>query len=695
MTAVDRTAHAPTERVDAEVKVTGGARYAAEITTPGKTYGHILQATIARGRVTAVDAEHALSLPGVLAVITHENAGRLADVGDGELLLLQDDRVDYRGQVVGLVVAESLEQARAAADTVRVEYAAQPHDVVLRTDHPDVYTPATVNSNSASETAAGDVDAALCEAPVTVDQTYHTPAQHNSPMEPHAATASWGRDGLVVHDSSQGVATVRDQLSRLFALDAQSVRVISQHVGGGFGAKGSARPHVVLAALAARLVNRPVCVTLTRQQMFALVGYRTPTHQRIRLGADQDGRLSALDHLAYSQTSRIHEFAEQTATITRVLYGTPSLRTRHRLLRLDVPTPRWMRAPGETPGSFAIECAMDELAEAVGVDPVELRLRNDAQVEPDSGLPFSSRNLAGCLREGARRFGWAGRDDRPATRRAGRWSVGTGVASATYPARSSPSTATVSVDADGRALVQIAAADIGTGARTALTQIAAEQLRLPIERVGTEIADTDFGHAPVAGGSMGTASWGWAVAKACRRLRELLIGGVPPEGLRVRVDTQEDISAQAALARHGFGAQFAEVAVDTSTGEVRVSRMLGVFAAGRMVNPTTARSQFIGGMTMGLGMALHEEGVMDPLFGDYLNHDLAQYHIPVNADVPDIDVSWLDERDEDVNLLGIKGIGEIGIVGAAAAIANAVWHATGVRQRSLPIRPDRVLEPGA
>ena len=679
-------------RVDAVAKVTGSARYAGEIPLPGKAYGYVLQSTIARGHITSIDTEQALAAPGVLAVITHQNAGRLQDVGDGELLLLQDNQVHYRGAVVGLVVAETLEQARDAGDLVHFGYEQDEHDVVLRTDHPDVYTPEKVNPNFPSETSSGDVDAALADAAYTVDRTYRTPAEHNSPMEPHTATAHWDGGRLTVYDSSQGVATVREQLTNLFALGPDAVRVVSEHVGGGFGSKGTTRPHAVLAALAARAVGRPVCVALTRQQMFALIGYRTPTVQRMRLGADANGRLVALDHLAYSQSSRVLEFAEQTATISRALYATLNLRTRHRLLRLDVPTPRWMRAPGETPGSFGIESAMDELAEVAGIDPVELRIRNDADAEPDTGLPFSSRNLVACLREGARRIGWADRDPRPASRRDGRWLVGLGVASSTYPARSSPSTATVRVEADGTVVVRIAAADIGTGARTALTQIAAEELALPVDRVRLEIADSDFGQAPVAGGSMGTASWGWAVAKACRELRPRLADGEDAEGLTVRVSTKDDIDAQPKLARHGFGAQFAEVRVDPATGEVRVSRMVGVFANDRIVNPTTARSQYIGGMTMGIGMALLEEGVMDREFGDYLNHDLAQYHVPVNADAPEIDVSWLDEQDDRVNLLGVKGIGEIGIVGAAAAIANAVWHATGVRQRELPIRPDRVLQ---
>jgi xanthine dehydrogenase YagR molybdenum-binding subunit len=681
-----------TGRVDGIAKVTGGARYAGEIDLPGKAYGHIIQSRVARGRVAAIDTEATLAMPGVLAVLTHENVPALGDVGDGELRILQDEKVYYRGQVIALVVAETLEQARAAADTTTVEYVEEDHDVLLRTDHPQVYTPDVVNPNFPSETSAGDVDAALRDAVVSIEGTYATPAEHNNPMEPHTATALWQDGRLTVHDSTQGTFPVYRQLVELLGADEDDVRVVSEHVGGGFGSKGSTRPPALLAALAAKAVDRPVCVALTRQQLFALVGYRTPTVQRLRLGSDRDGRLVAVDHLAWSQTSRIQEFAEQTATISRALYGAASLRTGHRLLALDVPTPRWMRGPGETPGSFGIESAMDELAEAAGIDPVELRIGNDADAEPESGLPFSSRNLVGCLRTGAEAFGWTGRDPRPRMRRDGRWLLGTGVASSIYPARSMPSTATVRIDRDGNVLVRIAAADIGTGSRTALSRIAAEQLDIDTSRVRVEIADSDFGQAPLAGGSMGTASWGWAVTKACRELREQLRDGVPRGGISMSADTTADVAALPEIARYGFGAQFAEVRVDVHTGEVRVSRLLGVFATGRIASPVTARSQFIGGMTMGIGMALLEEGVMDHVFGDYLNHDLAQYHVPVEADVPAIEVSWLDEDDDRVNPLGVKGIGEIGIVGTAAAVANAVWHATGIRQRVLPIRPDRVIE---
>jgi xanthine dehydrogenase YagR molybdenum-binding subunit len=416
--------------------------------------------------------------------------------------------------------------------------------------------------------------------------------------------------------------------------------------------------------------------------MFDVTGYRTPTIQRIRLGADAGGRLTALAHDVAEQSSTLIEFAEQTATPSRVMYAAPALRTSHRLVRLDVPTPSWMRAPGETPGMFALESAMDELATAAGLDPVELRIRNDPDREPDSGLPFSSRNLVACLREGARRFGWAGRDPAPGARRDGRWLTGTGVAASTYPARRRPSQATA-VAEDAGFVVRIAAADIGTGARTALTRIAAQALDVPPDRVRVEVGDSALPPASLAGGSMGTASWGSAVVKACQALLK--------DGTEGSADTTADVEADGGFARHGFGAQFAEVRVDPDTGEVRVPRLLGVFAVGRVIDGTLARSQFIGGMTMGLGMALMEATVVDEAAGGFVNRDLAQYHVPVCADVQDIDAVWVDEDDPHLNPMGSKGIGEIGIVGTAAAVANAVWHATGRRFRDLPITPAKLL----
>ncbi|WP_326644408.1 xanthine dehydrogenase family protein molybdopterin-binding subunit [Nonomuraea fuscirosea] len=672
-------------RIEGRVKVTGLATYAAEYPAEGVAYACAVQSRIAKGRIKRVDGGPALESPGVLAVLSCEDPPRMSEDADPELALFQHREVAYRGQIVAAVVADTYENARAAAAAVRVDYDPDDHDVTLSADHPGLYKPDVVNPGFPTDTGKGDVEAGLAAAATTVEVTYETPVLHNNPMEPHAALAYWDAEGrLLVYDTAQGTSTSRDMIATALGLPPERVRVVSRHVGGGFGSKGSTRPQAVLAALAARAVGRPVKIALTRQQMFDVTGYRTPTIQRLRLGADAQGRLTALEHVAYEQSSTLVEFAEQTTVPGRVMYATPALRTAHRLVRLDVATPSWMRAPGECPGMYALESAMDELAYAAGLDPVELRIVNDAETEPGTGLPFSSRDLVGCLREGARRFGWERRDPAPGIRREGEWLVGTGVAASTYPARRSPCQAVATVR-DGDFLVQVAAADIGTGARTALTRIAADTLEVSPERVHVELGDSDLPRAPVAGGSMGTASWGSAVVRACEELKR--------DGKEGRADTTEEIKGDAELARHAFGAQFAEVRVSSVTGEIRVARLLGVFAAGRIVDPTLARSQFIGGMTMGLGMALMEETLTDAEFGGFLHRDLAQYHVPVCADVRDVEAVWLDERDGELNPMGSKGIGEIGIVGTAAAIGNAVFHATGHRVRELPITPAKVLLP--
>jgi xanthine dehydrogenase YagR molybdenum-binding subunit len=679
-------------RVEGREKVTGQARYAFEHQIEGVVYAAVVQAPIARGEIRSLDASAALALPGVLAVVSSENAPHLEPAGDDDILLLQSRAIAYRGQVVAAVVAETIEIAREAAGLVRIDCAQEPHDVELHVDHPRLYKPDVVNPRYPADTEQGDPDAALAAAEVVHDATYSTPACHNNPMEPHAALAVWDGGELTIYDSTQSSWGVRKTIAELFALDMERVRIVSPHVGGGFGSKGGTRLTPVLAALAAQVVGRPVKVALRRQEMFALTGYRTPTIQRLRLGAGRDGRLTALIHDAVQQCSTVKEFTEQTALPSRLMYAAPSLRTTHRVVRLDVPCPTWMRAPGECPGMYALESAIDELAIACGIDPIELRIRNEPDVEPDSGLRFSSRNLVACLREGAERFGWAARDPVAGVRREGRWLLGTGVASSVFPAYTLPSQAIARAEPDGAFVVRIAAADIGTGARTVLGQIAADALAVPVEQVRVELGDTAFPYAPVAGGSMGTASWGFAVVKACRQLREQLGDGAPPaEPVEVHADTTEDIQAREHLSRNAFGAQFAEVRVDPATGEVRVGRLLGVFAAGRILNAKTARSQFIGGMTMGLSMALHEESVMDATFGDFLERDLAGYHVAACADVERIEATWIDEDDAELNPMGSKGIGEIGIVGTAAAIANAVHHATGVRVRDLPIRPDKLL----
>lgn len=684
---------APVVRREGRDKVTGTARYAAEHTGPDSLYGWIVPATVARGRVTAIRTADALAVPGVHTVLTHDNAPRLQEPDDPVLAVLQDDRVPHRGWPVALVLAESTEAARAGAGAVHVEYATTAHDVVLTPGHPGLYTPDQANGGHPGLRERGDAGRAFDAAPVRIDATYTLRGLHNHPMEPHASTARWADGHLTVHDSSQGADAVREGLAQALGLGRDRITVVSEHVGGGFGSKGTPRPQAVLASMAARHTGRTVQLALPRRYMAALVGHRAPTVQRVRLGADRDGVLSSVSHEIVTHTSRIKEFVEQAAVPARVMYASPHSRTEHRVTALDVPSPSWMRAPGEAPGMYALESAMDELACVLGIDPVELRLRNEPQAEPDSGRPFSSRNLAACLSEGARRFGWYDRDPQPATGEDGPWLLGTGVASATYPVLLSKSAASVHAAPDGTFRVAVDATDIGTGARTVLAQIAASALGVPQEDVRIDIGSSDLPTGSVAGGSSGTASWGTAVHKAATALVGRLAGHtgpLPPEGLTATADTAEE-AGESPYARHAFGAHFAEVAVDSLTGEVRVRRLLGVYAAGRILNSRTARSQFIGGMVMGLGMALTEGSSMDPVFGDFTESDLASYHVPACADVPDIEAHWIDEHDPHLNPMGSKGIGEIGIVGTAAAIGNAVRHATGARLRELPLTPDKIL----
>ncbi|MBO1332257.1 xanthine dehydrogenase family protein molybdopterin-binding subunit [Streptomyces sp. VRA16 Mangrove soil] len=680
-------------RIEGVEKVTGAARYASELPFTELAHGWLVLSTVARGRVRSVGDAAVRGMPGVLAVLHHGNAPRvtidyIGQLGapDPILGVFQGDRVPHAGWPVALVVAETSEQAREAAEALVVEYDTEPHDSVFRADHPAAYAPEGLTQTK------GDLEAELAASAVVLDATYTTPEQHHSAMEPHACTARWEDGRLEVVDSNQGSMWVADELAKLFSLDLSAVRVRSEHVGGAFGSKG-VRPHHVAAVMAATQLQRPVRISMTRRQVFAATGYRSPTEQRVRLGAEPDGRLRAFGHEASSATSNLKEFVESSAGYGRAMYAADAHHTAHRVVPVDVPTPTFMRAPGEAPGSFAVECALDELAERLGLDPIALRVRNEPTVGPVSGLPFSSRNLVACFEEGARRFGWDDRDPRPRTRREGRWLIGTGVAASTFPSGVAPSTASVTAEQDGTFTVRITASDVGTGARTALSSIAADALDVTVDRVHVRIADSDFGPAWVSGGSMGTRSWGWAVMAAARELREklpLAPGEIPEGGITARTDTAGLVAELAQKERHSFGAQFAEVAVDVATGEVRVRRLLGIFAAGRIVNPLTARGQLTGGMTWGISMALHEEAVRDEASGGHVGADFAGYHFSANADIPAVEADWVADPDPD-DPVGIKGIGEIGIVGTAAAIANAVWHATGVRHRDLPIRPDRVI----
>jgi xanthine dehydrogenase YagR molybdenum-binding subunit len=677
-------------RRDGPQKVTGTAPYAYEHRFDKPLYLFPVESDVARGRVTRIDASAAEALPGVVTVLTHENAPRLADTSDRELAVLQAGDVAFRGQYVAAVLAETLETARYGASRVRVSYDEAPHDVELRPDRSDLYAPEHVNPGLPTDTQEGDFDRAFSLAAVKLDETYTTPMEHHNPMEPHTTVALWEAGDLTLYESTQGPHSVKQTLAQVLGLDADRVRVIAPYVGGGFGSK-TLHANTILAALAAKVEQgSPVKFALTRQQMFSGVGYRTPTIQRIRLGAGQDGHLTATCHDVIEQTAKIKEFAENAAVPTRTMYATRSRRTTHRLAALDVPAPSWMRAPGDAPGMFALESAMDEMAIKCGLDPVEFRIRNEPELDGETGLPYSSRNLVACLLEGARRFGWAGRDPRPRARHEGRWLVGTGVASSTFPVLRFPgSVARIRYAGHGRYLVEIAAVDIGTGTWTALSQIAADALAVDVEDIELRIGDTAQPVATVEGGSSGITSWGTAIFEAARVFRDRY-GDSASEGDQAEAAAADNPEA-GNYAMHAFGACFAQARVDADTGEVRIPNMTGVFAAGKIINPKTAGSQIIGGMTWGLSMALHEESLVDARFGHVMNHDFAGYHVPANADVGQFDIAWIDEEDTHVNPMGSKGIGEIGIVGSSAAIANAVFHATGIRVRDLPITPAKLL----
>lgn len=731
----------PADRIDGVLKVTGRAPYGYEHKLErAPAFGYILGAGIARGRIAEIDTGEAESAPGVILVMTHRNAPSqpafgppvtptVPEVFTRARPVLVSDRIRYHDEPVALVVAETFEEARAAAGLIKLRYASEPGAFDPAAPNAEVYRPERTNAGFPTDTDMGDFERAFADAAVRLDATYATPFESHNPMEPHAAIAEWNGDRLTVHTATQTIANIQSALANTLRIPPQNIRVVSPFVGGGFGAKLIVHPETVCAALAARVLGRPVKVALTRQQMFANAGHRPAMMQRIRLGADRDGRLTALGHEVTATTSRFEEFTEQSAVPTRALYAAANRRTSHRLVRLDINRGEWMRAPGEASGLLALECAMDELAGQLGLDPVELRIRNEPERDPELNIPFSSRNLVACLREGAERFGWHERPMAPASRREGRKLIGYGVAAAIRANYLGPGSARVGIDARGEITVQADMTDIGTGTYTILAQVAAERLGVPLSAVKVELGDSNLPRTAGSGGSWGAASSGTAVHHACLALRERIASAAASHarsplrgadiseaqfvGGRLRLGAQSEnlsdligriapdgLSAEGAAVRgetyrtysqHAFGAHFAEVAVDLDTGEARLRRMLGAFAAGRILNPKTARSQMIGGMIWGVGAALMEETVLDPRHGHFVNHDLAEYHVPVHADIPEIEVVFLPEEDDKGNPFGAKGIGELGNCGAGAAVANAVYNATGVRVRDFPLTLDKIF----
>jgi xanthine dehydrogenase YagR molybdenum-binding subunit len=704
----------PLNRLDGRLKVTGGARYSAEWPIEHLAYGVIVQSTIARGTIVSIDSAAAAKAPGVLAVLTVDDAPRLPEQGRaganppaGRVLsLLQSREVRYNGEPIALVVAESFEQATHAAALVHAAYRTDTPAVDMNRELPSAQ-PYSQKILGQFEPAShrGDVAAALAQADVTVDGTYTTPLETHNALEPHATIAQWEGDHLTLYDATQYVYGVKRFVAKTFGIPDERVRVISKFVGGAFGSKGSAWSHVVLAAMAARQVKRPVKVVLSRRQMFGPVGARPYTVQRLTIGASRDGSITAIRQDVASSTSTFEDWVESSTLQTRMLYDVPNVDTSQTLVRLNLGTPTFNRGPGESSGTFGLESAVDEIAVRLAMDPIALRIKNYAERDPESGHPFSSKSLRACYTQAAERFGWSRRNPAPRSMRDGDALVGLGMSTATYPAKRQPASAVARLLADGIIVVQAATHEFGTGTYTAMSQVAANALGVPVDRIRFELGDTDYPENPISAGSMTAASTGPAVHAAALALRERIesLGGRPSDvqSCRTLVDGNggRPIDARASAkpgdearrySMHSFGAVFAEVRVDPDLGDIRVARIVAAYGAGQILNAKTARSQLAGGIVYGIAMALHEQTAIDPRTGRYLNADLSEYLVPVNADVPDIDVILIDEADAYVDPIGVKGIGEIGTTGVAAAIANAVFHATGVRVRDLPITLDKV-----
>ncbi|HXQ46379.1 MAG TPA: xanthine dehydrogenase family protein molybdopterin-binding subunit [Caulobacteraceae bacterium] len=719
------------DRYEGPLKVTGTAPYAYEVETPAPpVYGVVIGAEIATGRVSGVDDAAARASPGVQLIWHAFNPppgqaekGARSYVGSQAAAkpVFATADIAFFGQPVAFVAADTLENAQAAADLIRVRYESSAGEFV--------FDPGKAEAVPNDEARTGDFEGAFDAAPVQIDLTYTTPIQNHCQMEPCATTAWWNGDELVVHTSVQMLKPPQHLLAETLQIHRSKVHVLSRYIGGGFGGKGSTYEDLELAALAARDLQQPVKIALTRQQMFLATVHRPATVQRVRLGAGRDGRLSAFALQATTHCAKHSPFVERAANFSRALYAAPNRLTGHFLQRVDFPVASAMRAPGEAPGMLSLECAMDELAEQLGLDPIELRIRNEPDAHPETGAPHSARQLVECMTDGAKRFGWDKRNPKPGQARDGEWLVGLGMAAAIRGNFLLPAKAAIRVEADGRVIVRQGMTDIGTGSYTIIAQITAETMGVPLEQVVVEIGDSGFAPAPGSGGQFGAASAGSAVYETGMVMRKTLAGmaaadpasplyGAPVEDIDFRdglitasnksetlaslvsrlqpagVEVEGDstpVAESRSFSQHAYGAHFVEVGVNIVSGEVRLRRMLGAFACGRILNAKTARSQITGGMIWGVGAALSESNAIDPRYGSLINRDLGGYLAPVHADIVNLDAYFLPEVDDKANPLGIKGVGEVGICGAGAAVANAVYNACGARIRDYPITPDKVL----
>ena len=710
----------PVRRVDGPAKVTGQAKYAAEFAPEGLAYAALIESSIPAGSIRHIDTAKADRAPGVLLVLTHRNAPRLPylpaterpavePVAGQALQVLQDARILFNGQPIGVVVAKTQSQAEYAASLVHVEYdlASSPltrFDVTAARPA----SAAAEKRGRGPESRQGDADGAFAAAPHRVAGTYIQPREHHNAMEPHATIAQWRGDQLTLWDKTQWVYNDAEEIARVFGIPAASVRVINPYIGGAFGSALRTWPHVALAALAARQSGRPVRLELSRRQLYYSIGFRPRAEQRVQLGADAEGHLTALIQEAVAQTSSYEEFADATLDVPASTYASANRRTKYSLIPMNTNTPTPMRGPGHATGLIAQEIAMDELAVELGFDPIKLRLRNFAERNPRKDLPWSSNGLRACYRTGAERFGWDQRTPQPRSMRNGRNLLGMGMATAMNPAPRYPSKASATLFADGTAVIRSATSDMGPGTYTAMTQIAADALGLPLTRVRFELGDNQMPMAKEHGGSTTTVSIGPAVRAACvavlgkvdalraqlqlasendpaHVLRQASLESITDEGSAESAEEQKQYST------YSFGAVFAEVHVDPDFGTVRVARIVGAYDAGRILNPRLAHSQCIGGMVQGIGMALLEETAWDERFGRVINANIAEYLIPACADVVDLDAVFVAGEDTVLSPLGSKGLAELGLCGVAPALANAVWHATGKRIRELPITPEKLI----
>jgi xanthine dehydrogenase YagR molybdenum-binding subunit len=698
------------KRVDGHLKVTGSIRYAAEHPFPGLVYGAVVSSTIAKGTITAVDSKAAEKAPGVVAVISHLNAPKIPGYGERDIKTFNDNKIYFNGQPIVLVIADTFERAKYAATLVKVQYQQEAHQTSLDANLQNTYKP----WGDGSDYLRGEVNA-YQSAPVKIEAEYHTPIHVHNAMEPFAATVVWDGDKVTIYTKAQAIKSMQQDIMHMYNLPVDNVQVYSKVIGGAFGSGSPLWPYAKTALIGAKMAGKPLKVVIDREQMFTMVGYRPPSVQKLGMGASADGKLIGITHEATAETSTYGQFAEGITETTKFLYDCPNVNTKYRLTRLDLSTPTYTRGPGETTGVYALESAMDELAHALNMDPIELRKKNYAEKDPDRNLPWSSKYLDECYEQGAAHFGWEKRQQKPGSVLKDGWLIGYGIGGGAYGAGRQNCTVHAKLTADGKLLLQSASSDMGPGTATVMVKIASEIIDIPVENISFELGSSALPNAPGEYGSITTSSVGSAVFDTCTALNDKfkeLAGSSSNSGSSSGIDRLDYVkilkdnnlpfveithitSGQAPNANkysaHAYCAHFVEAHVHQATGMVKIKKVVSAVDGGKIINPITARSQIIGGVTWGIGMALMEEAVLDHRYGKYVNSNFGDYHVASHADVPQVEVIFIDKKDPITNPMGSKGIGEVAIVGVAAAVANAIFNATGIRVRDLPITPDKLV----